>query len=72
MLLKDFLEVCCDDFVIYNASNDNEFVCSSVFHELPEDCCCLLDCYIKYVSSTFHIFDEKRGYIHCVGIYLIV
>ena len=37
MLLKDFLEVSCDDFVIYNANDDNEFVCSSIFQKLPEN-----------------------------------
>lgn len=72
MLLKDFLEVCCDDFVIYNACDDNEFVCSSIFQEIPECYVSLLNCSVKYVSSTFHVFDEKRGYIHCVGIYLII
>lgn len=72
MLLKDFLEVSCDDFVIYNANDDNEFVCSSIFQELPENCSALLERSIKYVSSTFHVFDEKRGYIHCLGIYLFI
>lgn len=66
MLLKDFLDFCCDDFIICN--ENHEFLCSSVNRFLPEDCEMFLDCYIKYVSSTFFAFDYNDGYINCIQI----
>lgn len=72
MLLRDFLEVCCDDFVIYNLNADNEFLCSSLYFELPEGFDYLLDCCVKHVCSDFYIFNPTKGYIKCLGIYLLV
>ena len=67
MLLKDFLEVCNDDFII---SCDGKILCSSVDFRLPEDCDFYLNCHIKYVRSDYHVFCKRFGYLNCIRIEL--
>lgn len=69
MLLKDFLNVCTDEFII---SCDGKILCSSVNLELPEKYDFYLDCYIKYVRSDYHVFYEKFGDVSCIRIEVIL